>query len=168
MLPALVPLDRRALRIGHCWPQRVNVLIENPKGSAIRRVYDHHRQVLIASGKLAPVPFDYGLIPETEVDPDGDELDAFLWPAARVRTGHLCQATPLATLLLDDGDHKVVATLGGRTQVPAAVRRRAEEWLAPWHGIVGWLERPQTLRLIEEAHRRYLSRRRAERGRGRP
>lgn len=164
MLPAVLSLDGRALGIGPHWPRQVNVLIENPKESTTRRVYGRQRQALVATGKLAPVPFDYGLIPETEVDPDGDELDAFLWPAARVRTGKIYAASPLATLLLADGDHKVVATLSSRTHMPAAVRRRAEEWLAPWHGILGWLERDDTLRLIEEAHCRYLARRRAEKG----
>lgn len=152
MLPDVLALDGHALRIGPRWPHQVNVLIENPKGSTVRRVFDRQRQALVVAGKLDPVPFDYGLIPETEVDPDGDELDAFLWPAAKVRTGNIYAATPLATLLLDDGDHKVIATLGHRTRVPAVTRRRAEEWLAPWHAILGWLERDDTLRLIEEAH----------------
>ena len=60
-------------------PEAIRVVVESPKGSAIKLKYDPDHQLMTLSRPLTvglTYPFDWGLVPSTR-GPDGDPIDEF-------------------------------------------------------------------------------------------
>ncbi len=101
----------------HNLPDEVEVVVEVPKGSFLKRGYDGTLDYI----SPMPAPFNYGSIPAIEAA-DGDPLDAVL-VGPRRPAGHRQTATVMGIVhFIDAGDvdEKVVCGTG---------RLRTRDWL---------------------------------------
>ncbi len=106
--------DYTSLPIGANVPQRVNAVIEIPKGSVNKYEYDKELHVFRLDRTLfSPVhyPGDYGFIPSTLGD-DGDPLDVLVLLESATFPGCLMEVRPIGVLRMLDqgkGDEKILA-----------------------------------------------------------
>src|SRR5215469_12618398 len=107
-------IDYTRLPIGELAPEKVNAVIEIPKGSVNKYEYDVKLQVFRLDRTLfSPVhyPGDYGFIPGT-LGLDGDPLDVLVLVEAPSFAGCLIEVRPIGLLrMLDQGknDEKILA-----------------------------------------------------------
>lgn len=107
-------IDYTKLPIGLNAPQRVNAVIEIPKGSVNKYEYDKELHVFRLDRTLfSPVhyPGDYGFIPGTLGD-DGDPLDVLVLLESATFPGCLMEVRPIGVLRMLDqgkGDEKILA-----------------------------------------------------------
>lgn len=95
-------------------PNKVNVIIEIPKGSKNKYEIDKETGLIAldrAMHTAQDYPFDYGFVPQTLWD-DGDALDVVLLTTYPLYPGILVNARPVAIMHMIDGgegDDKVIA-----------------------------------------------------------
>ena len=100
--------------IGADAPQRVNAVIEIPRGSNFKYEYDEALDVIKLDRVLhSPLfyPVDYGFIPQTRSE-DGDHLDVLVVVTAASFPGCVMQVRPLALMRMIDEkgeDYKILA-----------------------------------------------------------
>lgn len=94
-------------------PEKINVIVEIPKGSQNKYEFDKELGVFKLDRVLfSPLhyPGDYGFIPKT-LAPDGDPLDALILVSLRTFPGCVIEAKPIGILkLIDSGkeDSKIL------------------------------------------------------------
>lgn len=104
----------RDLEPGPDVPERVNVIVEVPKGSRNKYEYDEETGTIRLDRVLYSsihYPGDYGLIPQTLYD-DGDPLDILVMVGQPTFAGCIIEARPIGLFrMLDRGlqDDKVLA-----------------------------------------------------------
>ena len=95
-------------------PEKINVVIEIPKGSHNKFEYEEEQDVFKLDRVLySPMhyPLDYGFIPGTRSE-DGDHLDALVIGGEPLFTGCVLEVRPVALFKMIDGgeeDFKVLA-----------------------------------------------------------
>jgi inorganic pyrophosphatase len=92
------------MNVGSDVPNKVNVIVEIPKGSQNKYEFDEKLHVFKLDRVLfSPFhyPGDYGIIPETLAD-DGDLLDALVLVTNPTYPGILIEARPIGLLELND------------------------------------------------------------------
>jgi len=106
-------VDYNAILTPYAEDQKINTVIEIPKGSSNKIEYDRRRKLMVLD-RVEPgifaKPTNYGFIPGT-LDDDGDELDTLLITEEPIPTGVLVTATVIGVLEFeDDGemDHKII------------------------------------------------------------
>jgi ADP-ribose pyrophosphatase YjhB (NUDIX family)/inorganic pyrophosphatase len=152
-------------------PLLVYAVIENPKGTADRIVYDSARGHFVPSGEIFPdpLPCHYGWIPRTISAGDDRELDVVVVGEGDTAVGSVVPVRPIGTLLRADADHKVLAI---RADLPSAyatvtdaadrpeLREMVERLFRPRAVLKGWASAPETRRLIMETQHRWVERHR--------
>lgn len=103
------------LPVGENPPEEVNCLVEIPKGCTNK--YEYHKAW--GAFKLDRVlyeavfyPAEYGLIPQTFNEEDGDPLDVMCLSTFPTFPGCIISCRPIGVLRLDDSgeeDHKIIA-----------------------------------------------------------
>ena len=84
--------------------------IEDPKGSKKHVEFDKvTQQYKVMHEFPLPWPFHYGFIKNTYVPADGDPLDIAVFGDFQTREGQDIQVRVIGALLVQDGDHKIVA-----------------------------------------------------------
>ena len=74
----------------------LNMVVETPRGSAVKLKYEPKAKVFIVSRSLVLgliYPFDWGFIPGTKSE-DGDPLDGWRYTILRLTPGWCCRAAP--------------------------------------------------------------------------
>ena len=87
-------------------PNKINVIIEIPKGSQNKYEYDFENKIFRLDRVLfSPIhyPGDYGIIPQT-LAKDGDALDALVLVTYPTYPGMLVEARPIGVLKLIDNE----------------------------------------------------------------
>jgi len=88
-------------------PEKINVIIETPKGSHNKYEIDKETGIIKldrANYGAAPYPFEYGFIPQTHWE-DGDALDVMLLSTYPLYPGILVSVRPVALMeMTDSGD----------------------------------------------------------------
>jgi inorganic pyrophosphatase len=100
----MIPLD--ALSAGKSPPDRINVVIEIPKGSNIKYEIDSETGALFVDRILSTsmsYPCNYGFIPKTKED-DGDPVDVFALANDPVLLMSIIRCRPVGVLLTEDQD----------------------------------------------------------------
>lgn len=153
---------------GPAVPSLVYAVIENPKGSIDRLVYDEGQQRFVSAGWQFPdpLPVHYGWIPQTLTEADGEELDLVVLGEGSSVPGSMMAVRPIGTLLREGGDHKVVGLRVDLTSAYGSVfdaserpdiREMVEVLFRPRaHAILGWASAGQTHELILEAQRAWF------------
>ena len=152
------------LSAGPASPVLIYVVIENPKGTVHRMVYDAERAEFVPSGEIFadPLPIHYGWIPATWSAGDGRELDVVVVGEGKTVVGSVVPARPIGTLLREDQDHKVLAVRVDIASSYADVVDAAErpelrdmvDGLFRHRAVLkGWASAAETRRLILEAQR---------------
>lgn len=154
-------------------PILVYVIIENPKGTVDRILYDGKRREFLPTGEvfLAPLPAHYGWIPRTLCGGDDRELDVVVVGEGETAIGSAVTARPIGALLRADGDHKVLAV---RADFPSAygavadaaerpeLREMVEDLFRPRATLIGWASASETRRLVLDAQRAWIQHHRTE------
>jgi inorganic pyrophosphatase len=102
-------------------PEKMNVIIEIPKGSENKYEIDKETGLIAldrANYSAASYPFDYGFVPQTLWE-DNDPLDVVVLSTFPLHPGILVEVRPVAVMeMIDDGesDYKIIG-------VPAEDRR---------------------------------------------
>ncbi|HZT09196.1 MAG TPA: NUDIX domain-containing protein [Chloroflexota bacterium] len=148
-------------------PIVVYVVIENPKGTVNRTVYDDEAGAFVPTGEIfnAPLPIHYGWIPRTISEGDGRELDVTVVGEGEAAVGSVIAARPIGALLRADADHKVLAIRADMPSAYASVMEAAErpeltgmidDLFRPRATLLGWASVSETRRLIHEAQRAWI------------
>jgi 8-oxo-dGTP diphosphatase len=150
-------------------PMLIFAIVENPRGTRERIVYDADRHDFAPNGDLfaGPLPFHYGWMPRTVSPGDGSELDVAVLGEGEAVVGSALAVRPIGALLREDGDHKIVAI---RADLPSAyatvvdVRERPDlqepiEAAFRTRGAVrGWASASEARGLILAAQRAWIER----------
>jgi inorganic pyrophosphatase len=94
-------------------PERINVIIEIPKGSENKYEIDKETGLISldrANYSAASYPFDYGFVPQTLWE-DNDPLDVVVLSTFPLHPGILVEVRPVAVMeMIDDGesDYKII------------------------------------------------------------
>jgi len=106
-------MNKTNLKIGESAPEEFNVVVEIPKGSAVKY------EMSEATGKLEvdrllgssfSYPYNYGFIPETLAD-DGDAIDAMILTDQVLEKSQVVACRPVAILQMEDEkgrDEKII------------------------------------------------------------
>jgi inorganic pyrophosphatase len=100
-------------------------IIEIPKNDIIRRHLKNDKSGFIELGPIKdkiPVnngvcPYSYGFIPNTYNDSDQDEIDIIVISPNTHQISQQINVNPIALLVRDDGDHKVLAVEENETKI---------------------------------------------------
>ena len=165
----MIPIGKQA-------PQRINVVIEIPKGGHNKYEYDEEMDAIKLDRVLhSPLfyPIDYGFIPETQAE-DGDHLDALVITDSPTFPGCVLLARPLGLLKMKDengGDDKILAVpannphyrniknLGDiEPHILQEITHFFEEYKKlekKFVKVIGWEPKRAAFRLIEKGRRFY-------------
>lgn len=155
----------------------VTVMIEIPKGSRNKYEYDKELKVIRFDRMLFSAmhyPSDYGFIPATLAE-DGDPLDALVLVWEPTFPGCVIQAKPVGLFKMWDEkgpDQKILCVpiydplwnhIQNLTDVPPHLLKEIEHFFSVYKalekkktGVEGWEGLDSALRIIQEAHNRYL------------
>lgn len=163
--------------IGEKWPEVVNVVIENIKGSSNKIEYDKDDKVFKLDRVLYSAvfwPFDYGFIPQTWHE-DEDPVDVVLLTTYPTFPGCVVEARPIGLLLMEDEkglDDKVIAVpvkdprfshINSVEDLPPHLKKEIKEFfetykrLEPgkWVKVKEWKGREVAIETIKKAVERY-------------
>lgn len=154
-------------------PLLVYAVVENPKGTVDRMVYDAAQARFVPGGEVfhSPLPIHYGWIPRTVSHGDQRELDVVVAGEGDTRVGSVVPVRPIGALLREDQDHKV---LGVRVDLPSAyagvtdvadspdLKETVDALFRPRARIAGWASAPEARQLIMDAHRAWIELHRGE------
>ena len=95
----------------------MKVIIEIPKGDNRRRHIKQNKSGFIDLGPIRDIipvnngimPIDYGYIPETLNEKEGDEIDVLVLSDKKLKVSQEVEVQSIALIRRDDGDDKVVA-----------------------------------------------------------
>jgi inorganic pyrophosphatase len=127
----------------------LQMIVETPRGSGVKLVYDPQTRVFTVKRALAvgiSYPFDWGFIPGTEGE-DGDPVDALALHDNATYPGVVLPCRPLGVVDVSQaGEH-------GREQNPRVIL------IPTWHDRMGDLEKASGLpdRLKQEIEQFFLS-----------
>jgi 8-oxo-dGTP diphosphatase len=158
------PTLMRFASAGPAPPVLVYVVVENPRGTIDRIVYDETAYEFRPTGWVFPrtLPFHYGWIPQTLTAADGDELDAVVIGEGDATVGSVIVARPIGALLREDEDHKIVAV---RADLPSAfasvadiherpdLRQPIEDLFRDISAVRGWASAAEARTMILHAQR---------------
>src|SRR5438270_4326161 len=85
-------------------------IIEDPKGSKAHKEFNNSTQQFeVIHEFLIPWPFHYGFLKDTYVPIDRDPLDIAIFSELQTQTGQEIPVRIIGALLVEDGDHKILA-----------------------------------------------------------
>ncbi len=160
-------------------PEEVYVVIEIPMGSNIKYEIDKETGLIFVDRILFTAmyyPFNYGFIPGT-LEEDGDPVDVLVLGYDKLHPGVVIKARPIGVLETEDEkgkDAKIVAVpiekidprfenIKDISDLPANIRERIAHFFehykelekGKWVKVIGWKNREEALKRIEEAIKRY-------------
>ncbi|MGH9488815.1 MAG: inorganic diphosphatase [Terriglobales bacterium] len=166
------------LPLGEAAPDRVNAIIEIPKGTRAKYEYDVRLGVFRLDRLLYAsmfYPTAYGFLPST-LAPDGDPLDVLVLISEPLNVGVMLETWPIGLLKMHDEkgeDDKILAvSTGDRSyrevreleHVAQDELRLVEHFFRTYKTLErkdvvsqGWLGRSHAHQLIRSAHQRYAS-----------
>lgn len=127
----------------------MKAIIEIPKGDNRRRHLKADKSGFVDLGPIKNVipvnggimPIHYGYIPETLNKKEGDEIDVLIFSDKKLDVGQEVEVQPIAIILREDGDDKVVAI--DETQftkewndIPEEMRKLISDFFSYHHKIV--------------------------------
>ena len=160
--------------IGSQFPEKVNCIIEIPKGTSAKYEYNEQFDTFqLARCLYSSMIYtaSYGFIPQTHAL-DNDPLDIIVYNNIPIQTGALVEVRPIATLdMTDNGskDYKVVGVPTSHVREYRSLKDLEAHWVSTTLNffshykdledkvveIDGWLSKALTKKIITEAHKRY-------------
>ena len=160
--------------IGSQFPEKVNCIIEIPKGTSAKYEYNEQFDTFqLARCLYSSMIYtaSYGFIPQTHAL-DNDPLDIIVYNNIPIQTGALVEVRPIATLdMTDNGskDYKVVGVPTSHVREYRSLKDLEAHWVSTTLNffshykdledkvvqVDGWLSKSKTKKIIIEAHNRY-------------
>jgi inorganic pyrophosphatase len=159
-------------------PDKINVIVEIPKGSQNKYEYDKKNKIMKLDRVLfSPMhyPGDYGIIPKT-LAKDGDPLDALVMVSYPSYPGILIEARPVGVLkLIDNGseDDKILCVplhdirsseIKDKKDMQEHVLNEISHFFETYKKlegkkvkIIGWFGAKEAKKVILESKKAYLS-----------
>lgn len=161
----------------------LRVVVEVPRGSAVKLKYDEHTGTFLWSRTLTLgvcFPYDFGFFPQTLAG-DGDALDALIYAEASSYPGVVVPGRAIGTLRVEQmrpgqpvkrNDRVLVVPVNDHRgdglrdidQVATRVRKELEAFFSASLALTGktvrfrgWADAAETERIIADAHGRYLA-----------
>jgi inorganic pyrophosphatase len=169
------------LSAGDKVPDRVNVVIEIPRGSNVKYEIDEETGFVFVDRFLyTPTyyPFNYGFVPQTKGE-DGDPLDVLVVTEEPVYPMSVIRSRPIGVLLMEDEkgpDAKIIAVPARHVdpnysgiddvhQLPTFTRKQIEHFFQHYKEsepgkfvkVEGWRDQKHAKALIKEASERFSS-----------
>lgn len=166
------------VRIGENSPEKINIVIEIPRGSHHKYEYDEDMHEIKLDRVLHSsvfYPTDYGFIPDTRGG-DGDHLDVLVIISEPSFPGCVMQVRPIGILDMEDDkgvDHKIIAVCDSDPRLTGV---NSLEDLDEHHkneiqhffevykqlenkevNVKGWLGKDDAFKIINEAREKYSS-----------
>lgn len=126
----------------------VEVVIENPRGSTVRTVFEPGKGWVQAGPAFPrPLPAEYGYLPGTYNPADGNPVDVLVIGYGPTFPGCRYRVRAIGLLLRADGDHKVLAVphtaeyvspVQDLTEAAPEVLKEIEEWMGEHFNLLGW------------------------------
>jgi inorganic pyrophosphatase len=141
----------------------INVVIEDPRGSTKRHVWDATQEIWEEKPhphSQTPWPANYGYIPETWNPADEGELDVLVISTDPIQTGSQVTVRAIGLLLRPDGDDKILGVLiddpifsgVSRFQdLPAEQVQMIEAWFSEWSQVGQWRDEAGASARIQKA-----------------
>ena len=168
-------MDVSKLSTGRAPPDDINVVIEIPRGSAVKYEVDKESGAIVVDRFLfTPMayPAAYGFIPGTLAN-DGDPADALVLMPSDIVPGAVVRARPIGMLITEDEsgqDEKIICVPHDKISayymdmqrvedLPEIVRSQIEHFftrykdLEPgkWVKVMGWADRAAAADMIRKA-----------------
>lgn len=172
-------MNLKDLPLGAQAPERVNAVIEIPKGTRTKYEYDVHLGVFRLDRILYAsmfYPTDYGFLPSTLAE-DGDPVDILVLVSEPLAVGVMVEAWPIGMLKMRDekGEDDKILAVAVHDRSYGEVRelehvaedelRLIEHFFRSYKQLErkdvvsqGWWPRSHAHRLIQESQERYSSR----------
>jgi inorganic pyrophosphatase len=162
----------------------LHVVVEVPRGSAVKLKYDEHTGTFMWSRTLTlgvVYPYDFGFLPQTLAG-DGDALDAVVYADASSYPGVVVPGRAIGALRVEQqrpgqaikrNDRVLVAPLNAHRQdalrdidgIATRVRDELEAFFTASLALTGktvrfcgWADAAEAERIVAEAHARYVGR----------
>lgn len=139
---------------------KLTAIIEIPKGSKYKYEfgggflsYKHHSSLCLDRVLNQTIPYNYGFLPDSAIQPDNDKLDIFVISNESIPPLTNCKVNIIGGFkCFDNGiqDDKLVGTLDSEDVYPniAAIRQYLETYKEGFK-IVGQLSYDEAIKLIE-------------------
>lgn len=151
--------------IGYHTPHVINSVVEIPKGSRRKYRYNSRRKRYRVDYKFSvPAPIEQGWIPET-IGENGSNLEAIIISRNATRPGYVSQIRPIGTLKFKNRSHRIIGILLSEDSyvniqsiydMDTNLIKKIITFYEPYFELEGWLDKKDTLELIERSHQRYL------------
>lgn len=149
----------------------MKAIIEIPKGDDRRRHVKFDKSGFIDLGPTVDVipvnggimPVNYGYVPETINEKEGDEIDVLVLSDKVLAVGQEVEVLPIALLSREDNDDKVVAvdetklTIKKWRDIPEAERTLIEDFFSFHYKFIAVEDAVSTMCYIKESQRKFLS-----------
>jgi inorganic pyrophosphatase len=165
------------INIGNNSPDKINVVVEIPRGSHHKYEYDDNLEAIKLDRVLHSAvfyPMDYGFIPETLAQ-DGDHLDALVFITEPLFPGCVVTVRPIGALDMEDQagqDWKIItvaetdpklSNIQSINDIDNHYRNEIEQFFKEYKKLEnkivtvrGWLPKADAIKLIESTHKLYL------------
>jgi inorganic pyrophosphatase len=165
------------VHIGSKTPEKINVVVEIPRGSHHKYEYDDELDAIKLDRVLHSAvfyPMDYGFIPETLAE-DGDHLDALVFITEPLFPGCVVSVRPIGVLDMEDQagqDWKIITvaetdpklnSIQSINDIDNHYRSEIEQFFKEYKELEnkkvtvrGWLTKEDALKLIESTHKLFL------------
>ena len=170
-----------SIPIGLDYPEKINCIIEIPKGTSTKYEYDEELQIFKLNRCLYSsmnYTGSYGFIPQTYAL-DNDPLDVVVYNNTPINTGVLIEVKPIATLDMDDNghkDYKIVCVPTSHIREYKTIKDIETHWVTKTKNffahykelenknvvVNGWLSKTKTKKIIFESHKRYNAKKRKQ------
>lgn len=131
---------------------KLTALIEIPKGSRYKYEVDENSMTLDRVLNQ-PIPYNYGFLPHSATQADGDKLDIFVISEYEISPFTTCKVNIIGGFkCLDNGiqDDKIVGVLQGEDVYPniTAIRQYLETYKTDFK-VIGQLSYDEAIKLVE-------------------
>lgn len=148
----------------------MKAIIEIPKGDSRRRHIKPDKSGFIDLGptkNVIPVndgimPVNYGYIPETLNENEGDEIDVLILSNEILKVGQEIEVKPIALLKREDGDDKIVAVdktkqiIKNWDDVPKEEKKNIKDFFGYHHKFLSTEDAETARRYIENGQKNFL------------
>jgi inorganic pyrophosphatase len=144
----------------------MKAVIEIPKGDDRRRHIKYDKTGFVDLGPIKDVipvnegvmPVDYGYVPGTMNEKEGDEIDILIISDKKFKVGQEIEVEPIALIMLDNGDDKVIAvdetkkSIKGWSDIPEQLKNLIKNFFGYKNKIIAIEDEEKAKQYVRSNH----------------